>query len=212
MCLIKLFCRPNWPFWCTSFDVRGWERGVETVKPIKETRLLSSQLLGPEANGNIEPNALVLQTTRIHSHMHKHTHIYIYSARSQTKTPHESSRSDLRVGQGYLQKLKTRRDVRVQAKETDGERWKPWDKQQSQTSSHRSRRERLGEQRRENLKGGTHKRQNEEVKWGESEQDKEREGENSLDRARECREMKVEAKTNGANGQGDECVGKVQVL
>lgn len=59
------------------------------------------------------------------------------------------------------------------------------------------------------MKGETHKRLNEEVKRGESEQDKEKEKENSLDRAREYREMKVEAKRNGANGQGDECVGKV---
>lgn len=62
---------------------------METAKPIKETGLLSSQLFSPAADGNIEPNALVLQKTHTHSRMHKHRFIYIYSS-PQTKTLHES--------------------------------------------------------------------------------------------------------------------------
>lgn len=57
MCLIKLFCCPNWPFWCTSFDVQGWERWVETEKPIKEREPYSPQLFRPAADGNFEHTA-----------------------------------------------------------------------------------------------------------------------------------------------------------
>lgn len=114
-CLIKLFCRPNWSFWCTSFDVQGWERGVETVKPIKEIGLLLPQLCSPAADGNIEPN--VLQRTRTLSS------IYIFCRPPKLKTQHESleqSEWSLRTEQGYLL-CKTHKEMwgLVRAEETN---------------------------------------------------------------------------------------------
>lgn len=48
-CLIKLVFCPNWPFWCSSFDVLGWDGGVKTRKHIKETEVLLSQLFSPRS-------------------------------------------------------------------------------------------------------------------------------------------------------------------
>ena len=98
-CLLELFCCPNWPFWCTSFDV-GWKRVKETVKPVKEAGILSSSLFSPAADGNTEPNMLALQK---YSHMHKPTYIYIYSAGPKQKlcmlSKTSNSKSDALIGQ-----------------------------------------------------------------------------------------------------------------
>lgn len=104
-----------------------------------------------------------------------------------------NSWSDLRVGQGYLRERE--RDVRTRESGRDRN---PGINSKSRQVARDQEKSRM-----ENTEGKTWKKKhtNMEVKWGESKKEKkERESmcKNLLDRVQEYREMKVEAKTNGA--------------
>lgn len=130
MCLIKLFCCPNWPFWCTSFDVQGWERWVETEKPIEKRVLFSPQLCCPTADGNFEPNTPKYQHILFFL-------IYIF-CQPQSKTQDESFKQLERSWEKsiFCVKLSKQEDERGSNEWTG--HWKP-QTQQRQTNGRRSR-------------------------------------------------------------------------
>lgn len=107
MCLIKPLNCPNWPFWCASFDVRGCERAVESVKPIKETGLLSA----PQPCGKWKRRAkCACSPGDPHAPSHTCTNRHLFTFSPPAPLPKlrlgmisEASNSwrDLRVGQGY---------------------------------------------------------------------------------------------------------------